>query len=207
MPKKNELNYLKKIDALDKIRQKRKKNVRWILFILLWTFIISIALSMLSTNLLSNSSLPVAVFLLIVLIFIGILFDIVGVAVTAATAPPFHSMSSRKVFGAKKAVSLIKNADKVSSFCNDVVGDIIAIITGSMGAVIVVSVSMMFALEGVYMMAATMLVTAIISAISIGGKAVGKNIAINRCGQIVFIVAKILSKLSFKQDESKKHGR
>ena len=47
----------------------------------------------------------------------------------------YHAMSSKKIKGAKKAVSFKKNADKVSSFCNDVIGDICGIISGSAGEI------------------------------------------------------------------------
>ena len=63
-------------------------------------------------------------FIYLFFIFLGILFDIIGVAVTSSDDKIFHSMSARKVRGAKVAVKFHKNAEKVSSFCCDVVGDI-----------------------------------------------------------------------------------
>ncbi|WDC83794.1 hypothetical protein PL321_14940 [Caloramator sp. mosi_1] len=76
-------------------------------------------------------------FVLISIIFVGIIFDIIGVAVTAAEEAPFHSLASRKVKGAKTAVKLIRNADKVSNFCNDVIGDICGVVSGAAGAIII----------------------------------------------------------------------
>ena len=55
-------------------------------------------------------------------ILLGIVFDIIGVAVTAADERPFHSMAAHRTPGAREALGLIRKANKVSSFCNDVVG-------------------------------------------------------------------------------------
>ena len=45
-------------------------------------------------------------------------------------------MASRKVPEAEDALRLIRNAGRVSSFCNDVIGDICGVISGSAAAVI-----------------------------------------------------------------------
>ena len=76
--------------------------------------------------------------MLAVFIGLGILFDIIGVAVTAADPRPFHSMAAHKEPGAKEALMLLRNAGRVSSVCNDVVGDICGIVSGTTTAVIVV---------------------------------------------------------------------
>ena len=85
--------------------------------------------SEISSYLILITYLGIIVTLLFVLL--GILFDIVGVSVTAADEAVFHSMNSRKVKGASTAVMFKKNADKVSNFCCDVVGDICGIVSGS----------------------------------------------------------------------------
>ena len=58
----------------------------------------------------------------------------------AVFAPPQYStdnaMASRKVPEAMEALHLIRNANRVSSFCNDVIGDICGVISGSASAVI-----------------------------------------------------------------------
>src|SRR5690554_1632429 len=78
-------------------------------------------------------SITTSLVTLIVIIIIGVVFDIIGIAVTAASEVPFLSMASKKKRGAINAVRLIRKADQVSSFCNDVVGDICSIISGSAG--------------------------------------------------------------------------
>src|SRR5699024_11313379 len=65
------------------------------------------------------------------IVLIGIVFDMLGIASTAAKEAPLHAMAAEKVKGAKEAVNIYKNADKFASFCNDVIGDISGIISGS----------------------------------------------------------------------------
>ena len=67
----------------------------------------------------------------------GIVFDIIGVAVTATDESSFHSMAAKKVHGAAHAIRLVRHADRVSSFCNDVVGDICGTVSGAAAASIV----------------------------------------------------------------------
>ena len=145
---------------------------------------------MLSELIIPNVNIIIAIFVLIIFILIGVLFDMVGVAVTASDEKPFHSMSSRKVYGAKTAVRLKKNADRVSSICNDVIGDICGIISGSVGVAISSDLSNKFNISLLLM---TLIVTGIIASLTIGGKAIGKGIAINKSNEILYNFAKFLS--------------
>ena len=122
-------------------------------------------------------------------VLLGIAFDIVGVAVTAADERPFHSMASHRERGAREALRLIRNAEKVSSFCNDVVGDICGIVSGTTAAVIVARLQSDFNTRSILISIA---VTALISGLTIGGKAIGKRLAMNRSKEVVFRVAKAL---------------
>lgn len=178
----------KEIKKQIQIKNKQKVNYKWIIRITLLAFIISIVFSSLSEIFIKNVNVFLAVLILIVFIFIGILFDMVGVAVTSADEEPFHSMSSRKVKGAKQAVYFKKNADKVSSFCNDVIGDICGIISGSVGVTISISLS-----NYIPLFVSSLLVTAIIAALTIGGKAIFKSVAINKSNEILYNFAKIAS--------------
>ncbi|MDZ7838567.1 MAG: hypothetical protein U5N58_11820 [Actinomycetota bacterium] len=119
-------------------QKKSSKNIKgWIIAITAWTFLLAIILSFISETLIVNVELIPALVILIIIISIGVSADIVGVAVTAATEVPLNAMSSKKIKGAREAVNLIKNADRVANFCNDVVGDIAGIVSGSVGAAIV----------------------------------------------------------------------
>ena len=114
----------------------------------------------------------------------------IGVSVTASDESVFNSMASKKLRGAKLAVKFKKNADKVSSFCNDVVGDICGIVSGSAGAVIALRLSQILNVD---VLLVTLLVTGIISALTIGGKALVKSRAIKRSDKILYRFALLLS--------------
>ena len=86
-------------------------------------------------------------------------------------------MAADKVTGGKEAVRLIRNADIVSNFCNDVVGDISGIISGAAGATIIIKI--MTYTNGENEMLFSILLTGLISTLTIGGKAIGKSMAIN----------------------------
>ena len=177
--------------SVNKKKQKEKRGRRWVITVILLTFVISSLLQMIQAGLMSKVNLAMAFVILIVFVLIGILFDIIGVAVTSANETPFHSLSSQKIRGAKEAVRLIRSADRVGSFCNDVIGDIVGIISGSATAVIVA----MIISEGVNFnsFVLTTIMTALVAALTIGGKAAGKRIAIDKSNNIVFFVGKIIS--------------
>ncbi|MFY9473014.1 MAG: hypothetical protein WAQ00_05450 [Tepidanaerobacteraceae bacterium] len=133
-------------------------------------------------------------FILLFIIIIGVFFDIIGVAVTSSNEAPFHAMAADKVPGSKEAVRLVRNADIVSNFCNDVVGDICGIVSGAAGAAIVVRVAATgFSQNQVIIF--SILLTGIISTLTIGGKALGKGIAIKNSKTVVYGVGLFLYKL------------
>ena len=175
-----------------KKKSKKKVNFKWIITIFLSTVVISAVFSTISNMLLGQAGLVPAFFILLVIVLIGILFDIIGVSVTAADVKPFHSMAAHRVPGAQEALKLLRNAEKVSSFCNDVVGDICGIVSGSTAAVIVVQLQRDFSTTSVLI---SIGVTALISGITIGGKALGKSVAINDCTKVVYRVARIMHAL------------
>jgi len=132
----------------------------------------------------------VGILLVVVFIIIGVIFDIIGIAVTAASEKPFHSMATKQVKGAKVAIKLIKNASKVSSFCNDVIGDICGIISGSAGVIISTILIANYNLNPVI---TTFTITALIAAMTIGGKALGKSFAVNKSNVIIYKFSIFLS--------------
>lgn len=173
-----------------------KCNYKWVFGIIFWTFVISATISYTSDLLLSNVGLFPAFLILAAIISMGILFDIIGVAVTAADEVPFHSMASRKVKGAKTSVALIRNADKVSNFCNDVIGDVSSVISGTIGAVIVERIIIMSDVK--YKTIITLALSALIASLTVGGKAVGKNLAITQSNNIIFSVAWLIETIKRK---------
>lgn len=165
---------------------KSKQNIKWILLITSLTFVISMIFSYLSETILKKSNIVIELLVLLTVILIGIIFDMIGVAVTTCAEYPFHAMASRKIKGAKTAIKLIKNKDKVSSFSNDVIGDICGIVSGTAGVIIATSI----AKDSII---CSLLVTATISSLTIGGKALGKKVAVNKSENITRMVSKILS--------------
>ena len=175
-------------------KQKKGENgqshLRWVIRIFLLSVSLSAVLSLCSGAMLEGAGFAAAAAILVFFVLLGIAFDIIGVAVTAADAKPFHSMASHRTKGAKQAIRLIKNAEKVASFCNDVVGDICGIVSGSTAAVIVTLLQESFALRSIFVSTA---VTALISGLTIGGKAIGKKIAIKKSKNVVYFVAKLMA--------------
>lgn len=177
---------------MKKVKGKKKQFVdyKWITKIIIMSFVISVAFSFISETAIPNVNIFFGIILTLLFVLIGVVFDMVGVAVAAADESQFHSMAARRVKGAKMAVKLKKNADRVASFCNDVVGDICGIISGSTGAVIALKIIEKTNFND---MLVTLTIMGIISALTIGGKAIEKGFAMRKSNQILFNFARILS--------------
>ena len=170
-------------------RRQRYKTIRWVVTVFLITVVISGIISLVSDEVMDSSSLPVAFLILLAIVMVGIIFDIIGMAVASADEKPFHSMAARKVPGSQEAIRLLRNAERVSSICNDVVGDICGIVSGATGAVIVARLQKGLDLESVLISVG---VTALISGATIGGKALGKPFAMNQSKRVVHLAGRFL---------------
>lgn len=168
----------------------KKMNRRWILTVTLMSAAISIVFTFASSQVLGSAGYILSFAVLLLFILLGIVFDIIGVAVTAATPAPFHSMASHRERGASEALRLIKNAEKVSSVCNDIVGDISGIVSGTTSAIIAARLMQDLSAQGVFIQLA---ISGLVAGLTIGGKAVGKAIAINNSTKILLLVGKLLS--------------
>lgn len=171
-------------------KKERKKTIRWLITVFIVTILVSGTISFASTELMEVSPIAVAFVILLVIILIGILFDTIGVAVTSADEKPFHSMAARKVPGAQEAISLLRNAERVSSICNDVIGDICGVVSGSASASIAAQVIAGFSGKGQEI--TMLLMSALVAGFTVGGKAIGKSFAISSCTQIVSFVGKTI---------------
>lgn len=169
-----------------------KSPGRWAVQVFFIAVALSAVLSFASDRALDGAGVIVAFVVLLAFILLGIFFDVIGVAVTAADEKPFHSMAAHKTPGAREALGLIRKADKVSSMCNDVVGDICGIISGSTAAVIVTQIQLAFQLPAAAVMVVSLLVTALASGLTIGGKALGKSFAIARSTAVLQLVGRFL---------------
>ena len=176
----------------DPSASKKQKHamIKWVVTIFLITIVISGTISLISDELMDRSSIGVAFLILLVIILIGIIFDIIGVAVTSADETPFHAMAARKVPGAKEAIRLLRKAERVSSICNDVVGDICGVVSGSASATIAAQVLQSVAFGWPQLISLAM--SALVAGLTVGGKAIGKTFAMNSCTEIISFVGRIL---------------
>ena len=183
-------------ESRDKTRKTKKKsqkksgNLRWIITIFFVTIVVSSAISFLSSTILDGAGLVEAFIVLLLIVLIGVFFDIIGVAVISASEKPFHSMASRKIPEAVDALRLIRNAERVSSFCNDVIGDICGVVSGSAAAAIAMRVTANVPRTAENLV--TLALSALVAGLTVGGKAIGKTIAISSCTKIVHTVGVIL---------------
>lgn len=177
------------------IKNKRIVDYQWITSVTIMAFFISLAFSFLAEVTIPNVSIILAIIIILAFIGFNIIFDMIGIAITVADIKTFNSMATKKVKGAKIAVRLIKNNEKASSFCNDVIGDICGIISGSAGVALT---SMIADKSDINILFIGLLITAIIAALTIGGKAIGKATAINKSTLILYEFSKIIAWLSRK---------
>ena len=184
-------------------KKERNKTIRWVITIFFVTIFVSGMISMISDQIMASSTTAVAFLILLAIVLLGILFDIIGVAVTSADEKPFHSMAARKVPGAQEAIRLLRNAERVSSICNDVVGDICGVVSGSASATIAASILANF--EFTWPRVVTLLMSAFAAGLTVGGKAIGKGFAVSSSTEIVHGVGKLLHVLRcFRKSSGKK---
>ena len=173
-------------------KKERNKTIRWVVTIFVVTILISAVISFLSDEIMDISPMWVAFIILLAIVLLGIIFDIIGVAVTSADEKQFHSMAARKVPGGVEAIRLLRNAERVSSICNDVIGDICGVVSGSASATIAAQVLM--GMEGSPTLddLIPLVLSALVAGLTVGGKAIGKTFAIKSCTYIVAGVGRII---------------
>ena len=171
-------------------KKERFKTIRWVVTIFIVTIFVSGSISFFSDLIMEKSSIPVAFMILLGIVLIGIVFDVIGVAVTSADEKPFHSMAARKVPGSLESIRLLRSAERVSSICNDVVGDICGVVSGAASATIALQIvnNFNFSCEQVI----SLIMSAVVAGLTVGGKAIGKTVAINSCTEIVIAVGKFI---------------
>ena len=163
----------------------------------------SVVFTLISAEILGNAGYVISFVTLLFFIALGVVFDIIGVAVTAAVPAPFHSMASHRQRGARESIRLLNSAEKVASICNDVVGDISGIVSGTTAAAVTARLMGDLSVRNILLQ---LIISGIVAALTIGGKAAGKSLAINRSTEIVLAVGKVLS-VKTRISEKLKHGR
>lgn len=187
--KKYKEKYSKKVNKKT-IKNKKLVDYKWITTVTLLAFFISLVFSIFSESTIPNANSIIAIVIILLFIGVGILFDMIGIAITVADVKTFNSMATKRVKGARLAVRLIQNNEKASSFCNDVIGDICGIISGSAGVALATIISESFQWN---FFIVSLFITATIAAFTIGGKAIGKATAINKSTPILFKFSKVIS--------------
>ena len=188
------------------LKKERNKTIRWVVTIFVTTIFISGTISLISDEIMAASGIAVAFVILLAIVLIGIIFDVIGMAVASADEKPFHSMAARKVPGALEAITLLRNAERVSSICNDVVGDICGVVAGSASATVAVQIVQNFEFSWPNMV--SLVLSALVAGLTVGGKAIGKTFAVNSCTSIVHNVGKLIYTMRhlpefFKKKKSK----
>lgn len=177
------------------------------------TFLLAAIFSIISTALLGQVTWAIGVFIVLLFVLVGILFDVVGLAAAAANEIPFHSMAAERVVGAKQAIRIVRNADRFSNFCNDVIGDISGVISGTASAYVVIRFVAQLGQDdtSLFYKTATVVFAALVSALTVSGKAMGKSFALHYSTPIILSVGKILyfleKKLGFKLFVNQKQGK
>ena len=167
------------------------KKIKWLLTVGIVSFILSIVMSITSEGIIPRVNMIVGILIILLFIFISVLFDMIGVAITAQDETPFHSMASKKIKGSAHSVKLLKNSDKLASICNDVIGDVCGVVSGSAGVLVANTISDYFVINKSIVV---LIVTGLIAYITITGKAYGKTVAINNSKSITEKVGKVLHK-------------
>ena len=190
-------------------KEEKRRTRNWVITIFFATIAISAAISMASDLVMANSTMIVAAIVLLLIVFIGIIFDIVGMAVATADEKPFHAMAARKVKGARECITLLRNAERVSSICNDVVGDICGVVSGSASATIAAQILSNFELS--FASVVPLALSSLVAALTVGGKAIGKGIAVASCtdivyhaGQVIYAVTHVTDLFRRKKGNTKK---
>ena len=172
----------------EKEKGRKRQMRRWALTMLLVSFLITALLSLASGEIIEGLPMFASILVLVLFVALGIVFDIIGLAVATADVTAFNSMAARRLKTGKKAVWLISNTEKVSSVCNDVIGDIAGVVSGATGAAIAAQLFSESA-SGFWL---SLTLTSLIAAVTVGGKALGKQYAVRYNEKIVYWVAKLL---------------
>jgi len=170
--------------------KKEKWKYTWAVQALFITFALSLLFSFISTNAINNLSLIPAIIILLLVIALGVITDIVGVAVTVGSEEDFHAKASKKIEGAKSSIKLIRNSAKVANICCDVIGDICGVLSGAISAMLAVKIASILDIN----INTNFLISAVVAAVTVGSKAAGKVIGQEHSTEIVHVVGKMINR-------------
>lgn len=172
---------------LTKKEQNDRKQRNWVIGVTIGTFFSTLVFTFISDNLLSNTTLIISFAILLFIIAVGIVADIIGVAVTAVNIEPINAMAAKKINGAKTAVTLVKNASRVSNLCNDVIGDICGIVSGATS--VSIAAQLLIQYPSINSVILSLLMSASVACLTVGGKALGKEFAMTNSTKIIYNIS------------------
>ena len=178
-----------------------KENRKWILTTFILTFVLAIVFGGVSNVVIEKMNLVMAIGVLLSVIALGIVFDMIGMAIATCEEAPFHAKAAKKHNGAKEVIKLLKGKDRATNICNDLIGDICGIVSGSACALISIKISTILSMDVVIV---SLILSAIVAMITVGGKAIGKGISMNNSENIMYIVGTVLHIVNPVKDKKKK---
>ncbi len=175
-------------------------NTKWVTTTIILTFFLALVFGGVSNVLVEKINIYLAALILILIVLIGIAFDMIGMAVATCDEAQFHARAAKKQKGAKESIRILKNREKNTNICNDLMGDICGIISGSISALIALRLASLINID---ITIVSLVLGAIIAAITVGGKAMGKTIAVKKAGNIIYGVGKIMAVINPVKDKNK----
>ena len=193
-------------DASSKSHPKHKGSKRnlWPLKVTIITLVLSGFFSFFTEIVSTKSNLVIALLICILLIIISIIFDGIGVAATNCDIKPLTAMASKRIPGSRRAIRLVQNSEKVSSICCDVIGDICGVISGACSAAIVLRILVYSDSDSIRLLI-SIIASALIAALTVGGKAIGKIVAIRNSKELILLTARLLGIFSKEGRKERKH--
>ncbi|AGA69841.1 hypothetical protein Desdi_2417 [Desulfitobacterium dichloroeliminans LMG P-21439] len=173
----------------------KRKSWKHILFVFLLSFTLAVVAGLGTEILMRKTNIFIALILLLVIIIINIGFDVIGIAATAATEKPHHAKAANRVPGARQTVFLVRHADTVANFANDIVGDVTGALSGGMSASIVLEMLQTYPGLGSHEIWIDTLMIALVASVTVTGKAVGKTFAIQKADEIMGRVGFVIARL------------
>ncbi|TMW74115.1 hypothetical protein [Alteribacter natronophilus] len=182
------------------MKESVRQSLNWSWMIAVITLVLAAIFAIISTSVLSGVAWGIGMLIVFIIVLTGVIFDTIGVAATAANEKPFHAMAAERLPGAKQSVHITRNADKFANFCNDVIGDIAGVISGTASAYVVLqlAVQMGHGEGSTVQFIISVIFTSVVAALTVGGKSVGKTLAIEYSTPIIYQVGRLFYLLEVK---------
>lgn len=168
------------------------KKDRWIINIFFLSFFLAVIFSGITNYIGKNDNMFTLTIITFIVVVVGIIFDIVGTSVLISKESTFHAMAAKKIRGARESVNLLKKSSLVANICNDVIGDVCGIVSGGLGTVLAINICIKYSLN---ITITTIILSAVISSLTVGAKAIGKKISEKHNDDIIFTVGRLISSM------------